>query len=363
MNLLNTLLRLPKSELHFHLNGAMPISVFTHLLNKHNPVKLMANANERHLKMFQSRPNIIPFLADRKWEEEEVRALFRYQSFDDFLVTYCFSSYFVRDTEDMAEVIIGVLTSLRAQNVVYVEITMSVIEHLWNGLTLPELKECMESVNLPGIRVNWIVDLVRDIGPETTLALLRDILALDCERIVGITIGGAEHYFPPAQFAEVYKLARVNGLRLSAHAGEGLGAESVWDALRILHAERIGHGVRAVEDPELVRYLAEHRIPLEVCPTSNLRTGIYQTYQEHPAHKLYAAGIPITINSDDPTFFFTTITDEYQRLPEMGFTPHEIYEVLANGFRCAFLPDSDKVRYLAELEREWQKVRVDEDSK
>src|SRR5262249_54978777 len=163
--------------------------------------------------------------------------------------------------------VLGVVENLRAQNIVYAEITISLKEYLRNDLTLTDVVSCLEEgTRVPGIRVQWIVDLVRDFGVASGLKLLQDFAELRSPAIVGITLGGAEHRFPPEQFAEVYALARDYGLRLTVHAGEAVGPESVWNAIRHLNVERIGHGVRAIEDPKLVEYLAGHDIPLEVCP-------------------------------------------------------------------------------------------------
>jgi adenosine deaminase len=201
--------------------------------------------------------------------------------------------------------------------------------------------------------VQWIPDLVRDFGPEATLAMLEELIAAGSPAIVGITLGGSEHLFPPAQFAKVYDKAREHGLRLTIHAGEALGPQSVRDALG-LGVERIGHGVRAIEDPALVAYLAEKGVPLEVCPTSNLRTGIYPSYEAHPVRVFYESGVPITINTDDPTFFRTTLVDEYLHLQALGLGEDAIYNMIRNGFMYAFLAQDEIDAYLKLLEQEWE---------
>jgi adenosine deaminase len=145
-------------------------------------------------------------------------------------------------------------------------------------------------------------------------------------------------------------------LRLTIHAGEMLGSQSVWDALLILGAERIGHGVRAVEDKYLVNYLAEHKIPLEVCPTSNVRLGVFPSYQAHPVKVLFDAGVPITINTDDPTFFGTTLADEYARIHAAGVQEDKIFEMLKNGFTYAFLPQEEIKAYLRDLDQAWERL-------
>ncbi len=201
--------------------------------------------------------------------------------------------------------------------------------------------------------MQWIVDLIRDSGPEWALGHLREILARKSPAVMGITLGGSEDCYPQEAFAEVFALAREHGLRRSVHAGEALGPESVWSALKALAPERIGHGVRAIEDPRLVAHLAEAQIPLEVCPTSNIFTRAYASYAEHPVKKLFDAGVPITINSDDPTFFRTTLTEEYAHVAARGFTRDQIGEVLRNGFRYAFLGSEEIAERLASFEQAW----------
>jgi len=351
--------KIPKSELHVHLRGAMPVRVFTDLLNKYRIEELLEEAPERYTVLFKECENIRPFLSSRPWSVDEVSDLFRYETFDQFLATYCFTGHFFRDASDLRRLIAGVLRSLRSQNIVYAEIMISVIEYMWHGISLADIKTCLEeTAESEGIRVQWIVDLVRDIGSEPALALLKEIVELDCTSIVGITLGGSEHLFPPDQFSEVYSTAHTHGLRLTVHAGEALGPESVWDALKILGVERIGHGVRAIEDESLVRYLAKNRIPLEVCPTSNVRTGIFPSYEAHPVKALFEAGVPVTINSDDPTFFGITLADEYAHVHALGVQDEGIFEMVRNGFRYAFIPEKEKERYLRRLEEEWQKLHA-----
>lgn len=181
-----------------------------------------------------------------------------------------------------------------------------------------------------------MVDLVRDYGPERGHELLRNILLRDPRYLIGITVGGSEDAYPTPQFSEIYDLARGSGLGLSIHVGEWLGPPSVWEALEALSPDRIGHGVRAIEDPRLVRHLADRQIPLEISLTSNLRTGVYDGYASHPVRRLYEAGVPITINTDDPTFFGTDLLEEYAHLGALGFRDSEILELVENSFTYAF---------------------------
>jgi len=351
------LLEIPKSELHVHLRGAMPVEVFTDLLNKYSVKEILQNVPARHKTMFRQYENIRPFLSPRYWSVDAVSHLFHYETFDQFLATWCFTGYFVRDVSDLRRLIRGVLEKLRSQNVVYTEITIAVGEYLMRGISLTDIKTCLkEAEEFPGIRVQWIADLGRDTGHDAALSLLKEVIELECRSVVGITLGGSEHLFPPDRFSKVYSTARDHGLRLTVHAGEALGPESLWDALQILGVERIGHGVRAIEDQSLVTYIAENNMPLEVCPTSNIRTGIFPSYEAHPVKALFEAGVPVTINSDDPTFFGTTLTEEYAHVHAVGVQDEGIFRMIENGFTYAFLPEKEIQKYLDNLEQEWMKL-------
>ena len=349
---------IPKAELHLHLRGAIPLPVLTELLNRHDVEAAVACASERAQAAFASYDNIRPFLAGRHhWSPEEVAGLFRYRDFMNFLYTFYFASFLFHSADDLRLLIRGVLDELARQRIVYAEICISAIEYVQRGIPLTEMIACLEeAADHPEVRVQWIVDLVRDSGPESARSQVRELIALHSPAVIGINLGGSEASFPARLFREAYALAREHGLRLTVHAGEALGPESVREAIETLRPDRVGHGVRAVEDPALVSDLAAQRMPLEVCPTSNIFTGIYPSLEAHPVRALFEAGIPITISSDDPSFFRTTLADEYACLPPLGFTQGEVLELLRNGFRCAFLPEAEIADYLSELDREWDSL-------
>lgn len=322
----------PKAELHIHLRGAIPPSFLGKMLRKYPPAEALAEAPERDLRLFNNQANIRTVIAGEYVED----ALFRYNTFDEFLYTYLFTSYFVRTIDDFRGLIATVREQLHQENIVYAEVTVSLIEYVNQGIPLEALLEALSEESATPPKVRWIVDLVRNIGHQAAEDLLDRIIQQRPENLVAITLGGAEHLFPPAQFEKVFAKARQSGLKLTVHAGEALGAESVWDALRILKVDRIGHGVRSIEDPSLVAYLAAHQIPLEICPTSNISTGVYSAYADHPVRKLFEAGVPITISTDDPTFFRVTLSQELSALSSLGFSTDEIQRLIDNSFRYAF---------------------------
>lgn len=339
---------MPKAELHLHLRGAMPPEFFSYLLEKYPPKFVLGDVPKRFLDIFNRYENIRPFL--KSPTAVPIQTLFKYCSFDQFLATYLFTSYFFRTATDFRNLIKAVRSELTSQNIVYAEITVSLIEYLNQGITMEELTLALdETADEPGVEVMWIADLVRNTGPLKTLETLDRLLACCPRRLVGITLGGNEHQFPPAQFESLYARAREEGLHLSVHAGEALGPLSVWDALEILKVERVGHGIRAVEDPTLITHLAEHKIPLEICPTSNIQTQVCRDYESHPLPSLHAAGVPISLNTDDPTFFHTTLVDECLHACTMGIDESDIVAILAGGFQHAFIPKDRKAIFLQQL--------------
>jgi aminodeoxyfutalosine deaminase len=199
-----------------------------------------------------------------------------------------------------------------------------------------------------GVTIAWVFDIVRNIADPARRAHYADYtvsVAIEGMRegVVALGLGGLEAGYPPEPFAPYFERARAAGLHSAPHSGETAGPESIWGALRALGAERIGHGVRAIEDAVLVGHLAERHIPLEVNPTSNLRLGIYSNLDEHPLRRLRAAGVVVTVNSDDPPLFNTTLNDEVALLAgHFGFDLAAINEILLDGVRCSFLPPERK---------------------
>jgi aminodeoxyfutalosine deaminase len=225
----------------------------------------------------------------------------------------------------------------------------------WRGGEFAPLFEGLEAGRKRGARdfgmsLYWIFDAVRHFGPRRAGLVVDEAVALRraSDNIVGIGLGGDERRAAPGLFRDVYARAASEGLRRTAHAGETMGPESVWSALRELKADRIGHGLRAVEDPALVAHLAERRIPVEVCMSSNLLTGCCPSVDQHPLRQLYDAGVVVTLNTDDPDMFRTSLLREYQIAQEAhGFAPSELHYLAQNSFQASFLPEARKRELLA----------------
>ncbi|MBN1188964.1 MAG: hypothetical protein JXA46_04365 [Dehalococcoidales bacterium] len=221
------------------------------------------------------------------------------------------------------------------------------------GLETRKITEAVHSglSRVPEVQIALVADFCRNSGlpyADRTLAAINEVKGLG---VIGVTIGGSEQTFPPEPYAGVYEQARQLGFHTSAHAGEAAGAESIWGAIRSLKVERIGHGTRAVEDEGLMDYLAEKKIPLEVCPLSNVRTGVVSSIDAHPVRKFFERGLAVTINTDDPKMFGNSLAEEYRLLVDrLGFSRQEIRTLILNGIYCSWLPVEKKIEMAAHFQ-------------
>lgn len=348
----------PKSELHLHLRGAITYDVFKGLLHKYEDVDVLGSIHNKKREELLSQPNIRAFLKADIQHDNEIENLFNYFNFDEFLNTYIFVGFYIRDIDDFRFLTKGVLRNLQKQNIVYAEISVSILAYLNNGISIEDISDCLSEMSVyNGVRVNWIVAFGRTYGNKSALDLLKRIILLRNKDIIGITLGGNELLYSPKDFQEVCDLARKSGMKLTIHSGEICGPETIWETIKYLKPDRIGHGVRASEDYELLNYLAEAKIPIEVCPTSNLCTGMYKTYEKHPITTLINKSIIVTVNTDDPTFFNVSLVDEYMHLyKEMGVSIDNIYEILCNSYRYSFLSKGEIARYLSAMQSKWDEL-------
>ncbi len=328
MDIASYLSNIPKAELHVHLEGSIqPATLLT--LAERNNVALPAHT------------------------VTDLQNWFKYRDFNHFIEIYFAISHCLHTAQDYELITYEFGAQMARQNVRYAEVTFSPSTHY--TLKVPQdaylsgLKRGRERARADfGVEIRWVFDIVRGIADTSrnhTLADYTTSLALEYkdEGVVALGLGGAEIGYPPERFAPWFEKARAGGLHSAPHAGETVGPASIWGAIRTLGAERLGHGVRAIEDPTLVAYLAEHHIPIEVCPTSNICLGVYPSLAAHPLPQLYAAGVPLTINSDDPPLFNTTINQEVALLAEpFHLELATINDILLNGVRHSFLPTAEK---------------------
>jgi adenosine deaminase/aminodeoxyfutalosine deaminase len=243
------------------------------------------------------------------------------------------------------------MQQLKSENVLHAEVYVSAGICLWRKLNFNLIFEGLERGRERGERdfgvsLLWIFDAVRQFGPEAAQAVFELAAKYRESNVAGVGIGGDELKAPPELFREQYSYAKDHGLRLTCHAGESAGPESIWGALN-LGVERIGHALNAYRDPELIEELAERQVPIEICITSNLKTGCCLAVRDHPVRKYFDQGLMITLNSDDPPMFGTTLNEEYQLAQvQFGFTDEHLRELARNSFEASFLPAEKKVQFL-----------------
>ena len=297
------------------------------------------------------RPAIASALAARHGvtlAEEEVRRRYAYTNFAGFLDAFKWVTSFVRGPKDFALIAADLAEQLIEQKVVYAEVTLSVgvmfLRQQQPEANFAAILKATEPFEKRGLRLNWIFDAVRQFGAEAAMRVVQAARRCESRRIVAFGIGGDELSLPAAEFRGVYERAAEYGFHRLIHAGEIGGPEKIREAIEILGVERIGHGIAAIHDAALMEMLAERGIPLEICPGSNLRTGALGvqlgkssvTIEEHPLAEIVRRGVAVTISTDDPAMFHTSLEEEYRNAWRIGLREEEIVGVVENGFRFAF---------------------------
>jgi aminodeoxyfutalosine deaminase len=311
---------LPKAELHLHLEGSIhPLTART----------LMARYGV-------------------KTTEHELHKRFTFHNFPEFLETFKWVTSFLREPQDYALVAKDLADHLLTKNVTYAEVTLSVGVMLLRKqrpeANFEAVLRATETFERRGLRFRWVFDAVRQFGGEAAMAVVDAAKTCQSEAIVAFGIGGDELSVSSREFRAVYDRAAKLGLHRLIHAGEMGGPEKIREAIDLLGVERIGHGIAAIKDSSLMDLLAERKLPLEICPTSNLRTGALARQldrervqmEDHPLPAFFRHGIPVVLSTDDPALFHTTLNDEYAGAAQMGLQENELEQICEMGFQYAF---------------------------
>lgn len=268
---------------------------------------------------------------------EEIAAATSYTDFAGFIASYVWVNRKLRSPYDYTIAARRLFEYLETQRLDYAEVTLSAGVILWKKQDLAAIFDALaREAARPRVAIRWILDATRQWGADAARPVFEFAAERRSEGVVAIGLGGFEEQGPAGWYADLYRRARDRGLRLTCHAGETTGPQSVWDALEI-GAERIGHGIRAIEDPRLVEHLRENHIPLEVCITSNVRTGAVASLSQHPVRRLFDAGVPIVLNTDDPALFGCTLESEYELAAgQFGFSAQELNTLRGASIAHAF---------------------------
>ncbi|MCX5212738.1 adenosine deaminase [Kitasatospora sp. NBC_00240] len=322
---------MPKAELHVHHVGSASPRVVAELAARHRGSKV---------------PTDPAALAE----------YFTFTDFAHFIEVYLSVVDLIRDAEDVRALTYGVAEDMARQQIRYAELTVTPYSSVRRGIPDVAFMEAIEDARKSaekdlGVVLRWCFDIPGEAGLASAEETTRLAVDLAPEGLVSFGLGGPEIGVPRPQFKPYFDRARAAGLHSVPHAGESTGPETVWDALRLLGAERIGHGTQSMKDPALVDWLGEHRIPLEVCPTSNLATRVVERMEEHPIRQMVDAGLLVTVNSDDPPMFGTDLNTEYGVAARLLDLDEAGVAALAkNAVEASFLDTAGKTRLTGEID-------------
>lgn len=321
---------IPKAELHLHIEGTL------------EPELAFALAERNGVDLTYGSP-------------DELRKAYSFADLGSFLQLYYALMQVLRTEQDFTDLTEAYLARAATQGVRHAEIFFDPQAHTARGVPIDEviggISRALDAApDRHGISTGLILCFLRDESVESARATF-EAARPHLDRISAIGLDSAEVGHPPSKFAELYELAEEAGLRCVAHAGEEGPPEYVWEALDVLRVERIDHGVRSMEDAQLVARLVEEQVPLTVCPLSNLRLGVVDDLAEHPLSRMLAAGLLVTVNSDDPAYFGGYVGDNYTAVREaLGLDDDQVRTLARNSFRAAFLDEPTRQRYIAEVD-------------
>lgn len=342
------LYKLPKTEIHMHVEA---------VIRREDILKIGKRDKNEELNT-----------------KAKVDATFEYDNLPDFIQSFIKVQNSIATVDDLNYMLDGLFVYIQEHNLIYTEIFFAISAFIKKGFDYKEMIQLFEKrieqfERDKNSKVRIIIDVGRTFGAESAAQNLEHILSYKSKYIVGIGLGGNEKAGPAKEFKQVFKKARSHGYHCVAHAGEDVGPESVWDAVRVLGAERIGHGIAAIEDPKLMDYLRDKKIPLEICLTSNVFTGKYtRSVSEHPVQQFFPHGMICTINSDDPVFFKTSVTEEMIYFHEkLNFSLRDIITMTRQGIEATFSENKEDLlqnfdKQLKKLLKEYPLVLLEEDA-
>ena len=323
--------RLPKAELHLHLEGSISAELLSRLSRKYKT---------------EYRADSPAGLAQK---------LFAYRGFNGFLETYKTVCEHLREPADYLLLTDHLAEYLKEQNILYAEVIFSpsIPDHFErDGQAVLEalLAHCRKLESERGLRIRWILDCVRHFGPEAARRTAQLAVEYREQGVVGLGMGGDELSLPMSDFEKVFSWAKAHQLYIHVHAGETGGPDQVWDAVRVLGANRIGHGIQAARDARLMEYLRDHAVGLDVCLTSNLKTQAWARISTNPFGLLFKRGVPVSINTDDPGLFQTTLVEELSKAVSLfSLSREDLHRLILQGLRSAFLPNRERMALMRQF--------------
>lgn len=327
-------INLPKVEIHNHLEGTINAATAHELAKKNDSESIYAESIE------------------------ECNKLFSFTNFDDFLKSFAKINSFIKNVDDLDIIFKNSATNLVNENYRYVEHFISIDTFLKKDMSLPEILDriklnCKKYSSNKFVIGGIIIDFVRNYGPESATKILTDLKPiLDDYRdiVLGISIGGDEVNYPAPIFKDTFELARKLRLKTTAHAGESAGFQSIWDTIFNLKPDRIGHGLHAYESNDLIKHLRVTQTPLEICPTSNIKTGLVTDIKNHPLHDYFVNGLKISINTDDSGFFGNSLSNDLETCAKVfNFDEFDVKQFILNAAHSCFYNEFAKKELIENL--------------
>ena len=325
---------IPKAEIHLHIEAVI---------------------SKESIKALYLKKN------GEKFSDAAMKELFSYEDLNGFIAAFLKVQDLFTSVDDFDLVFSDLKDYIIENGLAYAEVFFAPSAFVKKGFAYADIMENFDR-NIrnikkeTGVDVKVLVDVSRTFGLENAEKNLDLLLSKRIDAVIGIGLGGAESKGPCKDFGPVFERARKAGLITVAHAGEDVGPESIWDAINVLHAARIGHGITAIQDEKLMDSLKESQLPLEVAPTSNVFTKKYvPSYEEHPIRAFFDKGLMVTVNTDDPLFFKVQLLDEYWNLhTKLKFSKDELKQLIVNSFKASFLPESEKESFLKKVDEAWK---------
>ena len=316
---------MPKVELHLHLDCSLSYRVVEQL----RPGITGQDYRDRFIAPFPSK------------------------NLNEYIDTASHGIELMQDRTGLQAVTLDLFDQLVQDQVIYTEIRFAPLEHIRQGMSpesvIEAVLEAMETAQTQsGIQAGLILCTLRHYTAKQSMQTAQLVIKYHDKGVIAFDIASDEAHYPVDNHVQAFQIVREAGIPCTAHAGEARGPESVWETLQDFQPQRLGHGVRSIEDPSLIRYLKEHRIFLEVCPTSNIQTQVFPSMADHPVNELFRYGIPLCINTDGRTLSDTTLTREYQLIHEtFGWSMDDFFQSNKDAIEAAFLPETAKTELLA----------------
>ncbi len=334
---------LPKAELHCHLDGSMRVETIMDIAKRDN-IKLPSNDIDEMRKILEVGMGC--------------------KSLEEYLRPFDITAEVLQTEENLTRATYELAEDAAEENVRYIEIRFAPLWHIKKGLSLTKVVEAVLDGSKKGendfnIKIGIIICGIRHTSPEDTMKVAELAVAYKNRGIVGFDLAGAEKDFPAKEHKEAFYLIINNNINTTAHAGEAYGTESIEQAIHYISANRIGHGTRLREDGDLLNYVNDHRIPLEMCITSNVQTKAVAKFEDHPIKFYFDLGLRVTLSTDNRLISDTNLTDEYMiAIEKFGFNIDEIKYLILNGFKSAFLPIHEKIILIKQITKELEEKGV-----